>query len=221
MALRATEADPNTVGREKMTPLIYAVLKQDPAAIKGLLAVGADPVLLVPGVGSAADIATQTDDTRALVTLLDNGTDARALVGGDPFSWSAARAENYPALKVLFAHGLSIDARNTRTQTLLIDVLRANDTEMANWLVDHGADVRAMDRLFNSAPGHVQYFLDTKAPNNSKLPGFRELKAKFEQRGVRFPVPTVVELKQRFGRAGVTVEEAVKLNERGETSDAH
>ena len=73
-----------------------------------------------------------------------------------------------------------------------------------------------MDRLFNTAANHIQYFLDTKAANNTKLSAFRTLQAKFEERGVRFPVPSVVEFKQRFGRASIPAEEALKLDEQGE-----
>lgn len=47
-------------------------------------------------------------------------------------------------------HGLSLDVPNTRDETLHIAVLGANDTDMAHWLVDRGADVRVMDRLFCS-----------------------------------------------------------------------
>ncbi len=214
-AVQASRANPNTVGRESMTPLIYAVLRQNQEAIKLLLKAGADPVRLVPGTGSATTIAAKLIDTRALVTLLDNGADVHALVGGDPLSFDAGTVEHRAALEIILAHGLSLDARNTRGETLLIDALRANDADMAHWLVDRGADVHVMDRLFFSAANYLQVFLDNAAAHNTKLAAFRALKVKFEQRGVRFPVPTVPELRKRFGRSAIPVEEASKLDERG------
>ncbi len=215
--VQASRADPNTIGRERMTPLIYAVLKQNQEAIKLLLKAGADPVRLVPSVGSATSIAAKLIDTRALVTLLDNGADVHALVGGEPLSFSAHDVENRAALEIILAHGLSLDARNTRGETLLIDVLSVNDTDMAHWLVDRGADVHVMDRLFNSAANHLQMSVDNSSANNTKLPAFLALKAKFEQRGVRFPVPSVVDFRKRFGRNTIPVEEASKLDEQGKS----
>ena len=58
--------------------------------------------------------------------------------------------------------------------------------------------------------------VDSSSANNPKLPAFQALKAKFEQRGVHFPVPSVVEFRKRFGRNAIPVEEASKLDEQGQ-----
>ena len=168
------------------------------------------------GVGTALSVAAKLVDTRALLTLLDAGADVHAPVGSEPLSFSVNNVESRAALEILLARGLSLEARNHRGETLLIDALSVNDADQAHWLVDRGADVHVMDQLFNSAANWLQSFLDRAKPNNTKLSAFRALKAKFEERGVRFPVPTVVEFKRRFGRASIPLEEAARLDERGE-----
>ena len=216
--VKASSADPNTVGREKMTPLIYAVLSQDLEAIKGLLHAGADANQLVPQTGTAAGIAAKLEDTTALTTLLDNGVSAQSLEGSNPLSWSAARADNRVALEILFRHGLSIDARNeSRGETVLIDALSVNDADLANWLVDHGANVRVVDVFFISAASFVQRALSGTGGSGPKSAQYQALQTKFERRGVQFPVPTSPELKRQLGRNKVSVEEAAHFNERGQT----
>ena len=100
----------------------------------------------------------------------------------------------------------------------MIDVLSVNDLETADWLVEKGANVRVLDCFFVSAAKFLEDAVKNSAPNNPKLPRFRDLKAKFEARGVHFPVPGSPELKKRSGRPKMTVEEAATLNERGEPS---
>ncbi len=214
-------ADPNFVGRERMTPLIYAVLAQNEEAIKILLKAGADATTVVPQTGSAIGIAVRLENTDSLKTLLENGVSARALQGKEPLSWDAARVQNQAALEILFGHGLSIDARNGRGETLLIDVLSVNDLETADWLVEKGANVRVLDCFFVSAASFLDEAVKTSAAGNPKLSHFQSLKAKFEARGVHFPAPSSPELKKRTGRPKITVQEAAALNERGEPSEPH
>ena len=214
-------ANPNFVGREQMTPLIYAVLSQNQDAIKILLKAGADATALVPQTGSAIGIAVRLEDTDALKTLLDNGVSAHSLQGKEPLSWDAARQQNRAALELLFGHGLSIEARNGRGETLLIDVLSVNDLDLADWLIDKGANVRVLDCFFVSAARFLSDAVQASAPNNPKLPHFLKLKAKFEERGVHFPVPSSPELKKRTGRPKLSVEEAAALNEQGEPAETH
>lgn len=211
-------ANPNFVGRERMTPLIYTVLSQRPEAIKILLKAGADATAVVPQTGSAIGIAVRLENLDALKALLESGVSVRALQGKEPLSWDAARVQNYGALELLFNHGLAIDARNGRGETLLIDVLSVNDLETADWLVEKGANVRVLDCFFVSAARFLDDAVKNGASNNPKLPQFQALKAKFEARGVHFPVPSSPELKKRTGRPKLTVEEAATLNERGDSS---
>ncbi len=219
-AVEATPpADPNFVGREHMTPLIYAVLSQNLEAIKILLRAGADAAAVVPQTGSAVGIAVRLEDTDPLKTLLENGVSAHAVQGKEPLSWDAARVQNYRALEMLFSHGLSVEARNGRGETLLIDVLSVNDLETADWLVEKGANVRVLDCFFVSAARFLDDAVKNSVASNPKLPQFQNLKAKFEARGVHFPVPSSPELKKKTGRAKLTVEEAATLNERGEPAE--
>ena len=74
---------------------------------------------------------------------------------------------------------------------------------MTHWLVDRGADVHVMGRLFNSAANHLQMSLDPSSANNTKLPAFLAVEAKFEQRGVHFPLPSVVDFRNMKIKAGL------------------
>lgn len=215
--LRASGANPNAIskqlGKDRMTPLILAVLKQDREAIQMLMRNGADAELLVESVGTALDVACRNQDTAALVAMLDAGANPSLNVGGAPLSFTAADHDRIEPIKVLFARGLSIEARDTSGDTLLIHAISVNDIEFAAWLIEQGANVHAISGFLISAAGSLQSKLERAGSN---APRYLKLKAMFEARGVVFPVPTAVELKKKFGRNWIEIAEAAKLNERGE-----
>ncbi len=214
--LRASGVNPNTIGKERMTPLILAVLKQDRAAIQMLMRNGADAEMLVQGVGTALDVACRDKDTTALVAMLDAGANASLNIGGAPLSFSAADNDRIEPIKVLFARGLSIEARDTSGDTLLIHAISVNDIKFAGWLIEQGANVHAISRFMISAAGTLQSKLDRAGPNSVNTPRYLELKAMFEARGVTFPVPTSLELEKRFGRPKLPLEQVINMDERGE-----
>ena len=89
--LRASGVNPNTIGKDRTTPLILAVLKQDREAIQMLMRNGADAEMLVQGVGTALHVACRDKDTTALVAMLDAGANASLNIGSGPLSFTAAK----------------------------------------------------------------------------------------------------------------------------------
>ncbi len=214
--LRNAGVNPNFLGKDRMTPLILAVLKQDRLAIQMLMRNGADAEMMIQGVGSALHVACRDKDTTSLVAMLDAGANPSLNIGGEPLSFTAVKNDRIEPIKVLFSRGLSIEARNTSGDTLLIQAIMVNDIEFAGWLIEQGANVHAISGFLISAAASLQSRLNEAGPNSVNTPRYLKLKAMFEARGVTFPVPTRVELMKRFGKSKLPLEQVINMDERGE-----
>ncbi len=216
-SLLKSGVDVNFIGKKKMTPLIYVILKQDKEAAKILLDVGADASLVVEGVGSAMGIASQLENTDILMTLINSGININAhiLTNDQPLTWYAAEVNNLAALEILFKNGLSVDTRNSSGNTLLIESIMVNNIELALWLIDHGSNVHAINIFLISAAECIQSRAN-RGGDGINASKYQHLVKIFEDKGVQFPVPESLELKEKLKVESVTVEEAEKLNEKGE-----
>ena len=133
------------VGRDKCTPLFFAVARaKNPALAKLLLDRGAKPAN-APGGGLFA--AGWWDDVASLKLLIGAGAPVDVVVGVTPFlaSWCWKR---FAAAKALALHGADVNYQDTKGRTALHHgVEKEFDPSLLRWLVKHGASPDVPDRL--------------------------------------------------------------------------
>lgn len=127
------------------TPLQWAVHRDDAAAVKQLLASGAD-VKAVNAYGvNAMQLAGETANTAVIRMLLEAGADVESPnAEGQTALMSVARAGNVEAAALLIKHGANVNAAESfGGQTALMWAAARHHPEMVELLAMKGADVNA------------------------------------------------------------------------------
>lgn len=131
-------ADPNFIGREGMTPLIFAYGVGKKQAMVTLLENGADPNLRI-----AAPQASRGMKDQSAVTIV-------------------AGAPDNEYLKILLDHGGDINAKDSAGKPILIEMIFVEPTnyEGINMLLERGADINATDSGGRSLLMHLALLCD-------------------------------------------------------------
>ncbi|MGH7143690.1 MAG: ankyrin repeat domain-containing protein [Planctomycetota bacterium] len=148
----AFHADPAALNRPDnrgRTPVWMAVWKSRPAALRQLLAWGADPRLADEEGLAPIHLAALADPTHApelLALLLDAGADLeRPARGALTALHFAARDGLLPAARLLLDRHANINARTLARETPLHWALYEGQEEMALFLLQNGAALDAQD----------------------------------------------------------------------------
>jgi ankyrin repeat protein len=132
------------VGRDKCTPLFFAVARaRNPALVKFLLERGATPAN-APGGGLFA--AGWWDDVASLKLLLGAGAPVDVVVGVTPFlaSWCWKR---FAAAKAFALNGADVNYQDAKGRTALHHGIEKEfDPPLLTWLVNRGASPDVPDR---------------------------------------------------------------------------
>jgi ankyrin repeat protein len=132
------------VGRDKCTPLFFAVARaRNSTLVKLLLKRGAQ-VTAAPGGGLFA--AGWWDDVENLELLIGAGAPIDVVVGVTPF-FAAWGWRKFEAAKCLALHGANVNFQDSKGKTALHHgVEKEYDPEFLTWLVRHGASPDIQDR---------------------------------------------------------------------------
>ena len=132
------------VGRDKCTPLFFAVARaRNPALVRFLLECGAK-TSNAPGGGLFA--AGWWDDVASLKLLIRAGAPVDVVVGITPFlaSWCWKR---FAAAKALTLNGADVNYQDAKGRTALHHGIEKEfDPSLLAWLVKHGASPDILDR---------------------------------------------------------------------------
>lgn len=166
-------------------PLAEATMRSDVAAVRQLLAAGADANAANRYGVAPLHIAIEAGDPALARLLLEAGADAALLDrAGEPPLMLAARVGEPATAAALLEHGAAVDARDGHFgQTPLMVAARHGHSAVAKLLLDAGADVNAATRAA-AAPRFV--------PPSESPPGLSKgigiVRAGWpEGRGKRFP----------------------------------
>jgi ankyrin repeat protein len=143
------KSDPQAANRKGIggsTPLMYAALYGDAAAVRLLLASGANPNLRNDA--GATALMWAADDAEKTRLLLENGADANARSddGRTPLMIAADQYGASPVVKSLLDHGAKPSVKASETGvggvSPLAEAARAADEASMRLLIDHGAGIK-------------------------------------------------------------------------------
>lgn len=207
--LVARGTDPNSHGpasTSKAVPQVsllnYATYLHDARALRLLIAVGADPLAKARDEdGNAFLFPIVRGDAKGLDMLYEVFPLSR--VPEDVQASNAFSALNFhcrPCLEVMFRRGLPAGVEDSTHYSLLMMALLAEDLDTAEWLLeDVKVPLAAQTVRGVNAPNMVQRALEqTYKPGTSTWTRYQKFRSVMEDRGVRFPVETPAQVRERL-----------------------
>ena len=178
-AMRAAAAglDMNTVGREGMTLLVFAIRRR-PDAVNTVLRLGADPNLVLPGVVSPLAQAIEAPDTAFRSLLLAGANPNVAGSNESPVLFDAIRGRLPDRYTALVASGADL----TRLDALGRSALMAA-AESGEWTIALDLLMRGVNRDHTAPDGTtLRTILERMRATRADDAAFRELIARVEER---------------------------------------
>jgi ankyrin repeat protein len=145
LKLLAAKADPNTVGPDGTTAIMYAAANNDLDLVRALIKAGANVKLMNQFGTSAITEASIIGATPVIDALLKAGADPNTKnPDGETPLMEAARAGKVDAAKRLLDAGADVNAKETwGGQSAIMWAAAQSQAEMIKLLASHGADVNA------------------------------------------------------------------------------
>jgi ankyrin repeat protein len=191
--LVAEGVDPNTVGKEDMSPLWFAFAAHNTKGMKALLDAGADPDYIPPGMGGTMlELALMGDKPFTVElarVLLEGGADVNRLSRREePVIMTALLgAPRLEKVQLVAAHGGDVNATTPCGESLLEAAVGLRAFDVAKWLIEQGADVHHVDKDGGTAAWQIQHDLDNDLYADWARKEALEVKAIMEAKGVKFP----------------------------------
>lgn len=181
--------DIDAPGKHGVTLLGFAVNDENPIAIKALMALGADPSIEIPELGSVAYHAMWRKSDKALRALLESGMDPNLRDEEDTLIFNTPSLEQSNAMKLLVEYGADVNARDSLGNTPLIHILPVRFDDSL-YLLEHGADPYAMNNEGLSVAYSVQEELEHMDQSTEAYQKMLKIQQKLIEKGVKFPALT-------------------------------
>lgn len=135
----------------RMSPLMVAAYQGDIAAVKTLVAQGADvneknayglTALMMAAGATPVSPPAHAGSTEVLAYLIDHGADVNAVGGNDTTALRfAVMHHNLASVRLLLDHGADINAGKGSGNTALAEAVAREDESIVDFLLDRGAEV--------------------------------------------------------------------------------
>ncbi len=183
----AAGADPNALGLEGMTPLLFAIASRSKAGAKALLEAGADPNRRARDGESALTLVASGTDTDWLRLLLAFGGDANARNAiGEPVLVNAGLHRNADAVRILLDAGADIEATDESGSTVTLVLARMNQFHVVAYLL--GRNANALHRSPVSDDAAVDYIFHASLDPASPLSDWQQRCRQYlSSRGIAAP----------------------------------
>jgi len=168
MAALHQGADVNAIGKDGMTPLFWALAKQNIHGFRFLLEQGANPNIVVDlprnfqdRQAGAMEMAAQLEESSYLRALLAHGGDPNTIVNSSwnmPVLYRAIMSRRPDNVLLLLEFGADIDYRDNAGKTPLIQATTARMFEIALLLLKEGADPTIKNRWGNGPADLVMQY---------------------------------------------------------------
>lgn len=201
VARLASEVPLNTHHLKHMTFLHFALLKQQPKAITLLVKKGAEPQIEVKGLGTALGCAIMAEKTTFLRAFFEAGVSPNLLDGhGMPYFFHAAVKEDMSALKLFIVRGANLNLATPAGRTAVLHAFFRTRYDQVAFLIEQGVALETPTSQGVTLANALQKELLHQQVNPQTLAYQKlvELKGMLGARGVRFPVETPEQLRQRL-----------------------
>lgn len=184
-----TGADPNALGKEDMTPLVWsAFFAKDKRSIVILLRNGADPNLRVRKNLTPMLLSLKEKDTDYLRIFLDHGGNPNlydVALGETPLILETTNEGAWAHMKLLLDWGVDIDTRGTVDNTLIYEASLLRRFDQVFYLLNRGANYQIKTSSGDSALNRI---FNMKVDLLSELSGWqKKCQEWLEARGVKNP----------------------------------
>lgn len=188
-------ADVNAVGRDGMTPLFWAISKQNIDGFRFLLEHGADPNIVVElpdgfqeSEAGAMEMAARMKDSRYLRLLLEHGGNPNTIIDSEgqiPLLYRAIMSRQSDNVTLLVEFGADIDHQDRAGETPLMQAATARIFGIALLLLRQGADPTIKNQWGNAPAYIVKQFgnrgIDTRTDD---LSAYYEFVEELRKRGL-------------------------------------
>ncbi|BDU39410.1 ankyrin repeat domain-containing protein [Vibrio nigripulchritudo] len=181
--------DIDAPGKHGMTLLGFAVNDENPVAIKALMALGADPSIELPELGSVAYHAMWRKSDEPLKALLESGMDPNLRDEEDTLIFNTPLLEESDAMKLLVEYGADVNARDSLGNTPVLHLVSTAFDEVL-YLLDHGANADVMTDSGVSLAYSVQLDLEDMDQSTEAYQKMLKIQQKLVEKGVKFPALT-------------------------------
>ncbi len=181
----------NSLHKQDMTLLHFAMLKKNPEMLQVLTEAGASPHISIEGVGSVLYCAILAKETDYLTALLKAGVDANSTDSeGTPLFFHAAIKEDLAALKLLLEHGADLNLTNQLGRTAIVHSLYHLMYDQVEFMIDRpGVDLKLSNQNGVTIGTAVQLELNKQKVNTS-TPAYQKLvdiRNNLASKGIQFP----------------------------------
>ncbi|MET3665689.1 M56 family metallopeptidase [Caulobacter sp. 1776] len=175
---RSPEEAQRAVARHLGQPLFDAVRAHDVAAVRELIALGANANAVLPGDGSPLIEAARHGQLDTVQLLLAAGADPNLAVRGDGAPLiQASLSGNIQIVRLLVERGANVEVFVPGDETPLINAAQAGNLDIVTYLVERGADV---NRAVPANPGQIRSPMSEARRN-----GHADVVAYLKSRGAR------------------------------------
>ena len=190
--LQQQRVDPNYVGKDGMTFLLWAYEHQLPDCLAVLVRQGADINRTMHLKNSKTgyiytthltNIAALGPSEVMLIALLKLGADPNLEKDGEPAIVNTVYANRYDRMRLLVSYGADVNKPYQGSGTVLMPVAGLNYFDQVVWLIEHGA-------RFNEPGNELELALqESGADEPANMEWQRKLKKLLIDKGAHFPVP--------------------------------
>jgi ankyrin repeat protein len=174
---------PNITGKQEMTPLFWAIMKNRKRSWSKLLEMGADPNLITKSTTSSNDAysamyyAVISDDAYYLSTALrySGNPNLRERIEGRTLLFAAIDNKRIENIRVLANHGSELNFRGLGGVTPLIAAALNDDFDIVQLLMSLGADASMADDTGNTLTSLLKRHENPERYPNAKRYVVREL----------------------------------------------
>ena len=188
---RGVRGGVNVVGKDGDTPLLVAVIRNDPAMVEALLKAGAHP----NGASDTAPIheAMKAENLLTARMLLKAGADPNGRMGGEPALFEAALLGDVRGVDMLLQAGANIEEADELGVTTALTAASADNWEVVVFLLDRGAAPGAASQTGLTLGGLAAHSRLTSGSAEGRAKN--EVIARLQKVPGLWPPPSIAEVK--------------------------
>lgn len=178
--LLASGIDPNTLGYDGISLLIWGVGARSSIGLETLIEQGANPDYVAPNGVSAVSLAAGAKRSRMLKALLKSGANPNAIENGQPALHIAVSQNRDVNYKLLVEAGADINATDSRQETAVVIAVGVfGRYDLAVYSLEHG-----LSHELRTLASYTEF----RAVGAKQQPWREKTFQLLKERGIQFPV---------------------------------